>query len=102
MDTNKLVGDDLTMDDEENPIPISGLWGDLEQSSSNMDTEESTSVAVVAENPNANRGSSSILPTGTKKLLLPSLADLKSYQMTADPRGLALIIGKKYVYENNK
>ena len=40
MDTNELVGDDLTMDDEENPIPISGLWGDLEQSNSNMEIEE--------------------------------------------------------------
>ena len=92
MDTNELA-----MDDEENPIPLSGLWGDMEQSNSNMDIEESTSVAVVAENPNAHRGgSSSILPAGTKKLLSSS-ADLKSYQMTANPKGLALIIGKKYV-----
>ena len=99
MDTsevNELVGNNLAMDDEENPIPISGLWGDLEQSNSNMDIEESTSAAVVAENPNAHSGSSSILPAGTKKLLSSS-ADLKSYPMTANPKGLALIIGKKYV-----
>ena len=84
----ELVGDDLAMEDEENPIPMSGLWEDLVQPNSNMDTEESTSPAVVAENPNAH--GVSILPAGTKKS-----ADLKSYQMTADPRGLALIIGKK-------
>ena len=87
----ELVGDDLAMEDEENPIPMSGLWGDFLQPNSNMDTEESTSPAVVAENPNAHCVSNSILPVGTKKS-----ADLKSYQMTADPRGLALIIGKKY------
>ena len=92
----ELVGDDLAMEDEENPIPMSGLWGDFLQPNSNMDTEESTSPAVVAENPNAHRVSNSILPAGTKKLLSSS-ADLKSYQMTANPKGLALIIGKKYV-----
>ena len=88
MDTsevNELVGNNLAMDEEENPIPISGLWGDLERPYSNMDIEESTSSAVVAENPNAKK---------TKKT-----ADLKSYQMTADPRGLALIIGKNYAFK---
>ena len=77
---------ELNPNDEGNPI--SGQW-DLEQS--NMDTEQAS--VDVAENTN-DRGSFPALPAGTKKLVL-SPADLKSYQMTSDPRGLALIIGKK-------
>ena len=85
---------ELSMDDKENPIPLSGLW-DLEQL--NMETEQaSVQVAENRENTNG-RGSNGSFPAGAKKLVLS--ADLKSYQMTSDPRGLALIIENEE-YEN--